>query len=175
MKKLFTYLMTLGIMSISGITIVSCACSYPKQNKLEEEKQRKDSDRAPLLQINNNNTKKEEIKLQFPIDISGITKINPIKKVNVKNIKDVQFSEWSETIRDAILATLHAELSTKLTKNDYDVTPIFPKEFYIKDNKIDTLSFNLTIPRKIEITCLRKNNSKGRFNTYIILPIGTVK
>ncbi|WP_338991436.1 hypothetical protein [Spiroplasma endosymbiont of Seladonia tumulorum] len=174
MKKLFTYLMTLRIMSISGITIVSCACSYSKQNKLEEEKQRKDSDKAPLLLINNNNPKKEEIKLQFPIDISGITKINLIKKVNVKNIKDVQFSEWSEPIRDAILATLHAELSTKLTKNDYDVTPIFPKEFYIKDNKIDTLSFDLTIPRKIEITCLGKN-AKGRFNTYVILPIGTVK
>ncbi|MFJ1522558.1 hypothetical protein [Spiroplasma sp. ald] len=171
------YLMTLGIMSISGITIVSCACSYPKQNKLEEEKQRKNLDRAPLLPINNNNNnpKKEEIKLQFPIDISGITKINPIKKVNVKNIKDVQFSEWSEPIRDAILATLHAELSTKLTKNDYDVIPIFPKEFYIKDNKIDTLSFDLTIPRKIEITCLGKNNAKGRFNTYVIIPISTVK
>ncbi|AXF96827.1 hypothetical protein [Spiroplasma phoeniceum] len=70
---------------------------------------------------------------------------------------------------------MHAELSTKLTKNDYDVTPIFPKEFYIKDNKIDTLSFYLTIPRKIEITCLGKNNAKGRFNIYVILPIGTVK
>ncbi|WP_245938373.1 hypothetical protein [Spiroplasma phoeniceum] len=43
----------------------------------------------PINNNNNNNPKKEEIKLQFPIDISGITKINPIKKVNVKNIKDV--------------------------------------------------------------------------------------
>lgn len=175
MKKLFTYLMTLGIISISGITIVSCACSYPKQNKLEEEKQRKDSDIVPLLPINDNNPKKEEIKLQFPIDISGIIKINQIKKVNVKNIKDIQFSEWSEPIRDAILETLHVKLSTKLTKNDYYVTSIFPKEFYIKGNKIYTLSFDLTIPRKIEITCLGKNNAKGRFNTYVILPIGIVK
>nr|CAK99697.1 hypothetical protein SPICI19_047 [Spiroplasma citri] len=73
------------------------------------------------------------------------------------------------------LETLHEELSTKLTKADYDVTPIIPKEFYIKDNLIDTLHFDLTIPRKIEITCLGKNNTKGSFNTYVILPKGTVK
>ncbi|ELL44852.1 hypothetical protein [Spiroplasma melliferum] len=174
MKKLFTYLMALGIMSISATTIVSCGCSYPKQHKLEEEKEKKDSDVNSSL-LTNDNIKKEEKTLQFPIDISGITKIKAIKKVNVKNIKDVQFSEWSEPIRDAILETLHEELSTKLTKADYDVTLIIPKEFYIKDNLIDTLPFDLTIPRKIEITCLGKNNTKGSFNTYVILPKGTVK